>query len=230
MSDPKHWSIPTNSLQNHTRYTSVEWNELAYFDAVVDYLEERKIRSFIDIGGCTGEVSNILVERIDSIERGLIFEPHPDNYNYILNSVDTNLIQVENKALFYGKDFIELSIRHANVGSWSIVFTESHPEYAVKVPCADVDDYLSENNYDFVKIDIEGSEFNLIENSNLLKEVPYIELEVHHEHFRIQQKTNPEYKKYTYCLDFIKKYLPSHEIEYYLGDEVDPGNMLLIKK
>jgi len=230
MSDPRHWSIPTNSLLNHKKYTSVEWNDLAYFDAVVEYLKENNIKSFVDVGGCTGEVSNILLERIDSIDYGLIFEPHPDNYEFILKAVDTDKVQVENKALFYGEDSISLSIRHPNVGSWSIVFSESHPEYSVDVPCVDIDTYLSEREYDFVKIDIEGSEFNLIENSKLLKDVKYIELEVHHEHFRIQQKSNSKYEKYEYCLDFIKEHLPNHEIEYYLGDEPDPGNMLLIKK
>ena len=52
---------------------------------------------------------------------------------------------------------------------------------------------------DFVKIDVEGCEYNIIENSSYLKTVKFIEIEFHNYDINIS--------------DFIRKNLPSHKIE-----------------
>jgi len=234
----RHMNLPTNTQENHKMYTSIEWTETAYFDAVMEYLKDNNIKSFMDIGGCTGEVSNIILDKISNIEYGLVFEPYPDNYEYILENVNLNKIQVENKAVFYGKDSITLSNRQNNVGSWSFLFSEDYPDTSLEVQCVDLDVYLGEKIYDFVKIDIEGAEYNVIENSKLLKEVKFIELELHHEHFEIYGEQNPErnIKKYKYAIDFVLDHLPNHEMCYFLcgsdieSEEVNPGNVFLIKK
>ena len=233
-------NLPTNTQENHKIYTSVEWTEMAYFDAVVQYLNDKGIKSFIDVGGCTGEVSNILIDKISTIEYGLIFEANSENYNYILQNIDYSKIQVENKAVFYGQDHITLSNRQHNVGSWSFLFGETHlnqiwGDKTCKVECVDIDDYLKEKKYDFIKIDIEGSEYNVIENSKLLKEIDYIELELHHEHFEICKKENKNLEKYNYAYDFVLDYFPDHEMLYFLcandteEEKVNPGNVFLIK-
>lgn len=88
---------------------------------------------------------------------------------------------------------------------------------------------LEENmeNVDLIKFDIEGSEYNVIENSKLLKHIKYIIIEFHPFGMKEQEviKNLPqpgqfgraEYlKKFTDS--FIKKHLPNHKI--IVGDEV----------
>jgi len=229
-------NIPTNTQESHKLYTSVEWKSEQYFDEVVKFLKEKNIKSFIDIGGCTGEVSNIILNNVPSIEYGLIFEPHPINYEYTKENVKSDKVVIENKAVFYGKDFLDLSVRNPNIGSWSFLYSEKYPENSIRVQCVNIDDYLNEKEYDFVKIDIEGAEFNLIENSKLLKTVKFIEIEVHHEHFDTYKNENDHLSEYKYSegniIDYIFKQFPNHELHYYLSGESEiqkknPGNMFL---
>ena len=229
--------LPTSTQDDHKLYTSVEWKHIEYFSEVIKYLQEKNIKSFIDVGGCTGEVSNIILNEIPTIEFGLIFEPHPINCEYIKNNINSDKVQIENKALFYGQDSISLSIRGPNVGSWSFLFSEQYPENSIEVECVNLDDYLSKMNYDFIKIDIEGSEFNLLENSLLLKEVKYIELEVHHEHFGMYKKHKTD--ECDNAIDFVLQHLPNHDVVYFLTSDFEnensnpglcSGNLFLVKK
>lgn len=237
----RHWGLPTNTQDNHKEYTSIEWNESAYFEAVIDFLKEKNIKSFIDVGGCTGEVSNIILNKIPSIEYGIIFEPQPDNFEYIKKNVVSDKILIKNTALFYGEEYIDISVRNPNVGSWSFALSENYHQNSIKVKCDNLDDYLKEKEYDFLKIDIEGGEFNLLLYSELLKEVKYIELELHHEYFEMYRDQSKIENLQNYSIskgnitDFVLKNLPNHEIEYYMCGESEeqqknPGNIFLIKK
>ena len=105
------------------------------------------------------------MENIPSIENGIIFEPQPENYQYIVNNVKSDKVLIENKALFYGEEYLELSVRDSNVGSWSILFGNQYPGNSVRVQCVDIDDYLKETKYDFIKIDIEGASRELCRHS-----------------------------------------------------------------
>lgn len=228
-------SIPTNTQDNHKEYTSFEWTNLEYFNEVIKYLKEKNVKSFIDLGGCTGEVSNIILEKVPTVEYGLIFEPYPNNYQYILENVSLDKVKVENKAVFYGKETLTLSIDWTNIGAWSFLFAENHPEKSFDVECVSLDPYLEEKEYDFIKIDIEGSEYNILENSKLLREVKFIELEIHYEHFERYQKQN-NLTGYDSAYDFVLKHLPDHEVYYFCCRqdwEVEnntPGNVFLVKK
>ena len=139
--------ISTNTQDNHKEYTSFEWTNFDYFNGVVKYLQEKNIKSFIDLGGCTGEVSNIILQKVPTIEYGLIFEPYPNNYQYILENVSLDKVRVENKAVFYGKENLTLSIDWTNIGAWSFLFAENHPEKSFDVECVSLDPYLKEKKY-----------------------------------------------------------------------------------
>ena len=216
--------MSTLTQDQHKNYTYNEWGNLEYFDAVIEYLKEQKIKSFIDLGGCTGEVSNILLERIPTIEYGLVFEPYKENYDFIKKNVKDERVIVENKAIYYGKDKIALSIKSEwkNIGSWSIYFSNDYPDNSITCDCTTLEKYFEDKKYDFIKIDIEGSEFNILENAEVLNEVQFIELEIHYHHYSVEHDGG--------ILGYLKKYLPNHEIEYYLGNENSPGNLFLIKK
>lgn len=235
------FGMPTHTPGLHKEYTSVEWSEGQYFQGVLEFLQDKKIKSFMDVGGCTGEVSNILLENIPSIEKGVIFEPQPENYNYIVENVKSDKVLVENKALFYGEEFLEISSRDNNVGSWSVLFGNQYPSKSTKVQCADIDEYLKERKYDFIKIDIEGAEYNLFQHSKLLKEVDFLEIELHHEHFDIYKEQNPDLDLSKYdrkeggALKYTLDYFTNHELYYFMSGESEqqqknPGNIFLVKK
>lgn len=237
----RNFGMPTHNQSLHKEYTSVEWTEGGYFQAVLEYLKEKNITSFMDVGGCTGEVSNILLDNISTIENGIIFEPQPENYEYIVNNVKSDKVLVENKALFYGEEYLELSVRDSNVGSWSILFGDKYPGNSVRVQCVDIDDYLKEKKYDFIKIDIEGAEYNLFQNSKLLKEVDFLEIELHHEHFDIykDQNSDVDLSKYVRSdggvLKYTMDYFTDHELHYFMSGETEqqqknPGNIFLVHK
>jgi len=241
VSSMRNFDMPTHNQNLHKEYTSVEWTEGGYFQAVLEFIKEMKVTSFMDVGGCTGEVSNILLENIPSIENGIIFEPQPENYQYIVNNVKSDKVLIENKALFYGEEYLELSVRDSNVGSWSILFGNQYPGNSVRVQCVDIDDYLKETKYDFIKIDIEGAEYNLFQNSKLLKEVDFLEIELHHEHFDIykDQNSDVDLSKYVRSdggvLKYTMDYFSDHEIHYFMSGETEqqqknPGNIFLVKK
>mgnify|MGYP002640580453 CR=1 FL=1 len=241
VSSMRSFDMPTHNHNLHKDYTSAEWTEGGYFQAVLEFIKEMKVTSFMDVGGCTGEVSNILLENIPSIENGVIFEPQPENYQYILDNVKSDKVLVENKALFYGEEYLELSVRDSNVGSWSILFGNQYPGNSVRVQCVDIDDYLKETKYDFIKIDIEGAEYSLFQNSKLLKEVDFLEIELHHEHFDIykDQNSNVDLSKYVRsdggALKYAMDYFSEHELHYFMSGETEqqqknPGNIFLVKK
>lgn len=216
----------TLTQKQHKDYTHNEWTNYEYFNEVIKYLKEQSITSFIDIGGCSGEVSKILIEKVPTIKYGLIFEPDIKNYEFILENVNSKNVLVENKAVYYGKNKINLSIKSEwkNIGSWSVFFNEEYPENSIEVECTELDLYLKKNEYDFIKIDIEGSEFNLLENSTNLKDIKFIELEIHYHHYDTIKQDKTEN-----MVEYLKKYLPNHEIYYYLGeDEKNPSNAFLI--
>ena len=216
----------TLTQKQHKDYTHNEWTNYEYFNEVIKYLKDQNIKSFIDIGGCSGEVSKILIEKIPTIEYGLIFEPDIKNYEFILENVNSDNVLVENKAVYYGKDKINLSIKSEwkNIGSWSVFFNEEYPENSIEVRCVELEPYLEKSKYDFIKIDIEGSEFNLLENSTNLKDIKYIELDIHYHHYDTVVNGKTEN-----MVEYLKKYLPNHEIYYYLGEEEkNPSNVFLI--
>jgi FkbM family methyltransferase len=239
MSDLQHVDLYLNQqLINYTPdihkiYTSVEWGVEDYFQEVLKVLQENNIKSFIDVGGCTGEVANILLEKILTIESGIVFEPSQENYNFILKNVISEKITIENKAVFYGKNSLTIFKRNDNVGGWSSMIESIPHRESVEVECVELDDYLKTKTIDFIKIDVEGSEYNILENSCLLKEVKFIELELHHEYFDIFKGENNLNQNQT-PLDFVKKYLPDHEVHCFLGgidlDETHAGNIFLVKK
>jgi hypothetical protein len=58
---------------------------------------------------------------------------------------------------------------------------------------------------DLLKMDIEGSEYNILENSELLQECPYLIVEFHN-HLS------------EYVRDFIHSWLPNHELIEFTGE------------
>lgn len=190
-----------DSLQAHSIYTENEWDNVEYFQKVLNFIKERKIRNVLDVGGCTGKVSETLLKLIPTIENITIIEPIEENYNFILNSLKNNSkIKVLQNALFYGQDYIQLGQCDDNVGGWSYAHSGNQTK---EIKTITLESFL---DIDFLKLDIEGAEKNIIENSSIIHSIPYIEIEFHFELLNNWE-------------NYIKENLKNHKIQFHAGSE-----------
>jgi FkbM family methyltransferase len=204
----------TNTLESHLNYTKNEWTSSQYYIEVLNFLKKKQIKNFIDIGACSGGVSDIFFEAIPSLKKCIMVEPISSNYEFIINRFknDNNRLTV-NKALFYNKKNISIGSVGNNVGahSYQSNINSSLVETITLEELYNQNKDFLQDKIDFIKIDIEGAEYNFIENSKLLKTIPFIEIEFHN---------NPEYNvidgvsRHEIWGPFIEKYLPNHKLVY----------------
>jgi len=193
---PSFTGYPTESLEGHIYYTNEEWTSRPFYVNIIEFLKERQIKSVLDIGGCTGEVPKIMFSKIPSLETALILEPVSINFNFIQDRFKNEYrIKVINKALYYGADFISLGQSDGNVGGYNM-HSNSHTVQFSDIPTTTLEDLPK---YDFLKIDIEGAEKNILENATCFADFKYIAIEFHDE----MGTTWPE---------LIAKYIPTHKI------------------
>jgi FkbM family methyltransferase len=187
--------MPSN-LDDHVKYSRDEWSTFEYFINVVDFLKQKNIKTMLDVGGCTGEVTLIMIKNIPSLEKVTILEPIKENYEFIVNRLkNINTVDVINKALFYGKKYIFLGQCDDNVGGWSYQYDNNKID---KVKTITLENFT---NIDFIKIDIEGAEKNVIPRSKSIQNISYIEIEFHDELIEDDAWRN-----------YVKEHLPNHSI------------------
>ena len=194
-----------STLKEHITYTRNEWSK-GYYEMIIKFLKDKKIESFIDLGGCVGEVSLILLEEIDTIKKCYIVEPVKENYDFICDRFsDKENVEVHNSAIYYGFENISMGqmSTDVNVGGWS--FSDKHS--LLKETSISTMTLEELPLCDFIKIDIEGSEVNLINNSTSILDFKYIALEVHDE-------LRNSYE------DFINEKLPNHKIIFSLDEQI----------
>lgn len=202
-----------SSLEAHVSETENEWSTIGYFKNVVQFLKEKNVKNVLDVGGCTGQVSVMLLHEIPTIESVTILEPVSENYKFIVErakDADTAKVNVLNKALFYGKTHIRLGQCDNNVGGWSFQHTGNQTE---EVETATLEEF---SNIDFAKIDIEGAEKNVIPSSTYIHEIPYLEIEFHDELM-------------TTWKEFVGEHLKNHMIKYE-GNPQRPQNVFLVRE
>jgi FkbM family methyltransferase len=204
----------SKTLEEHKIETRKEWGgktKYSYFPKVIEYLKTKDIKLAVDVGGCTGEVSNILIDNIDTLKKIIIIEPIPENYNFILNNVTSDRVEVVviNKALFYGEKYVSLGVQDSNVGGYSIKWNNTLD----KIETTTIEDVCISDEIDLIKIDIEGAEINVIESSEKLKNIKYIEIEFHDE-----MSKPSSWKK------FIQQFLSTHKVILTDEDILDSGS------
>ena len=204
----------TNTLNLHLNYTKNEWVNSHYYKKVLDFLIDKKITNFIDIGACSGGVSDVFFNNIPSLKKCIMVEPIKENYDFIVNMFNNNDNRLTiNRALYYNKEIINIGKVGTNVGGYSFQSDKDVSEFittTLEEIYEDNKDFLG-SKIDFVKIDIEGAEYNFIENSEILKTIPYIEIEFHNnsEYGIIEGETR--HKNWG---PFCEKYLPNHKLIY----------------
>lgn len=204
--------MPLNR-EHHVKYTRDEWTKEKYFIDVVSFLKQKQIKSFLDIGSNVGEVANVLYEHIETLCNFYLIEPQKENFLFLKqNTEKIPNCQYFQFGIFYGKKEGHLyqDPKWRNVGGFTVEHLYSHFNTTgekVKLVTLEECDFPI---IDFVKIDVEGSEYNIIENSQYIKTAPLIEVEFH--------------KSDIDSVDFIKNKLPSYKIL------IHCGNHLLLEK
>lgn len=189
-----------SSLEEHVSYTRREWTGDEYYVRVVDYLKDKNVKKIIDAGGCTGEVTKIISEKIDTLEKSFIIEASKVNSDFIEKNLSDSFFEVEviSKFLFYGEEIVSMGLRSGdnNVGGYSINFSDNIIEESIETMTLEsIDDDI-----DFIKIDIEGAEKNVIMNSSKIKQIKFLEIEFHDDLQNLNWKP------------FVEKYLDTHKV------------------
>jgi len=206
---------------DHVNYTRHEWTSVPCFVEMINFLKNKNIKSFADIGANVGEVSKIMLESLPTLNEVLAYEPESLNFLYLKNRfLNDSRIKPVKKAIFYGCDKKNLW-SNGSCGSNTLAEQTNYVTETV-----DTVQFENENlnHIDLIKMDVEGAEYNIIENSTFLKTVKYIIIEFHPWGLVSQEfyknlppsgkDTRDERARYikTFTDNFIKKYLPNHQI------------------
>ena len=194
---------------NHWNFTYRQWgfDEKHYID-VIEYLNKNRITSYIDLGANSGGVCSILLERIKTLEKCYLFEPQNDNFEFMsgIFKSDERVICYNFGILYTESEFVELFRCDNNVGGYTAIkFNENFISSGDKMVVKKLEDF-NFSGIDFIKIDVEGSEENIILNSTYLKDIKYIELELHEN--LLDEKI---------AIEFIEKNMTSHSIVHNLS-------------
>jgi FkbM family methyltransferase len=198
----------------HIPYTRNEWETEPYFLKVLEILKSENILSYLDLGANVGEVCNVLFGKLPTLKSAYFVEPQLENFEFLKNHVisENRKIEYYLVGIFYGKTEGELFLDPTwkNPGSFALTGDrENFKPTGETVKLSTLED-LQIPHVDFVKIDVEGSEYNIVENSSYLTLCKYIDIEFH-------THSIPS-------IEFCQKNLPTHSIV------LNEGGHILLRK
>ncbi len=188
--------MDTSTLEKHQVYTRNEYKDNKYYATVLDTLKKAKITSMIDAGACTGEVSKMMFEAIKTLRKSYLIEPMVENIQFIKDNLKDYDVEVINKALIYGEKTVSFGKLPQNVGGGSVFLQGDRVVDTIKLEDLPV--------VDFLKMDIEGLEASVIQNSTNIQKIKFLEIEFHHYDDLLQFKENR--------VPFVTKWLPNHKV------------------
>lgn len=144
-----------------------------------------KVDTVVDIGACIGASVNHY-NRILKPSKIVAIEPDADNFKTLMELTQRpNNVVFINSGVYYGKSEVNvISYLDGNMGGYHVadVFDDNPDHGGTVIDNTFKVDEL-ENLIDFVpdliKIDVEGSEYNIIENSTLFKQAKFLFIEWH---------------------------------------------------
>jgi FkbM family methyltransferase len=135
----------------------------------------------IDAGAHVGALTLVLRDIVGSNGEVISFEPLPQNYDMLAKTVDKNdfeNVECRNQALYSRDGNKMLSLNHENTGGASI--EESSNEEKVRVELLDCRDIIAKHDIDWMKVDVQGAEYELIKSiSGQLDKLEGLFVEIH---------------------------------------------------
>jgi hypothetical protein len=211
----------------------------AYKDTLKHMAQSETINTFLDLGANVGATINFFCETFPTINEIYGFEPMPFNYDYLIYRIadllnDNNKkVQIFKKAVYYGiskGSFCGLGDNNTGGMHLSEIVESNNAEFGwgeafligYDAECVTLEETLpSSTIIDLCKIDIEGSEWNVLSNSKFIKNnIKNILLEYHFVSNdgvvrRMNQFSGPclRYNNAeAYAIRFIEEYLPNFSI------------------
>jgi len=188
--------------EEHITYTRNELNNYPYYISVIEQLKNDNIKSYVDIGANVGEYCNVLFDKIPSLIDAYLIEPETENFDFMQSNLNNKNLSLFNVAIGYHfKNGVIIPHGSVNVGGFMVIDserTQNSEQIVVKT--------LEELNLplvDLVKIDIEGGEFNLIENSNYLQKIKWVEIEFHMSENDLKNNNS---------VNYVGEHFPNHTI------------------
>jgi FkbM family methyltransferase len=179
----------------HILYTRNELTSHPYYIKIIELLKNEGITSYIDIGANVGEYCNVLFDYIPTLNNSILIEPDKENFDFLCGNVKNKNSEFLHLGIGYNLKNPFLLKDPNNVGGFKVIETDnSESNFTIKT--------LEELNLpivDLVKMDIEGGEYNLIENSTFIKGIKFLEIEFHN-YWNIS------------TIEYIKNHLPEYEI------------------
>jgi FkbM family methyltransferase len=179
----------------HLFYTVNEWCKEPFTTMLDIIFSDENVNNFIDIGANVGGIIYSLnyFNYLKKLKKIVCFEPDNDNYNYLINICEnikkTNDIEIKchKYGIYYGKTESKVyGVGDGNIGGY-FIFDDNQKyrnvpivEHNEKIFNLDAIEKFVDFEIDIVKIDIEGSEINVLENSTIIKNSKYIILEWHY--------------------------------------------------
>lgn len=195
----------TTTVRAMIDYTRGEWfNE--YFSFVLKQLNEKQVEVMVDLGSCLGEVSKIIMENVPSVKKIIAIEALPTNFENLKQNLKSDKVDITyvNRAIYYGKEIVSMGNSLSNIGGFSVRdenIYNNQDNITDNILTARLEDVIGDLKVDFIKIDIEGAEKNILENTNVLNNIGLIELELH------DYLAHPDVH-----LPFLQQYLPNHKL------------------
>ena len=136
------------------------------------YLKKNKEYVIFDVGSCIGGYSRLVLKRAP-LSKIYAFEPDPNNYQKLIKNIKAKNFQAFNYAVGNKEgtiniyDYQNSTTSNPHASLYKGVIEEIHKKKAIKyeVKMIKLANFLRENNIpkiDLLKIDTEGSEFNVL--------------------------------------------------------------------
>lgn len=163
---------------------------LIYKNWYLDIFKRKKLNIAIDAGAYFGD-SSFVINRFFKPKFIYAFEPDPDNFKILKENIKLNNLQdvIFPLEIGVGKEKGFFYLEKSGPGS-SITNYQSKNKNKVKVKVVSIDDFVADNNIkkvDFIKMDIEGAEFDALKGAvkTLKRDKPDLLIAIYHkgEHF-----------------------------------------------